>query len=62
MSDQEPRVEGTEAVADSSVPPEEPASPVEQAEADSAAAGGTTGATGETDDDVVDAEIVDEDK
>ncbi|MCR1784842.1 molecular chaperone DnaK [Nocardioides carbamazepini] len=31
------------------------------AEADSAAAGGTTGATGEGDDDVVDAEIVDED-
>lgn len=31
------------------------------AEADSAAAGGTTGATGEADDDVVDAEIVDED-
>ena len=30
------------------------------AEADSAAAGGTTGATGEADDDVVDAEIVDE--
>src|SRR4051794_33877255 len=30
------------------------------AEADSAAAGGTTGATGESDDDVVDAEIVDE--
>jgi molecular chaperone DnaK len=30
------------------------------ADADSAAAGGTTGATGETDDDVVDAEIVDE--
>lgn len=31
------------------------------AEADSAAAGGTTGATGEADDDVVEAEIVDED-
>ncbi|MCH1865033.1 molecular chaperone DnaK [Nocardioides sp. CFH 31398] len=31
------------------------------AEADQAAAGGTTGATGEADDDVVDAEIVDED-
>ncbi len=31
------------------------------AEADSAAAGGTTGATGESDDDVVEAEIVDED-
>ncbi|WP_141014555.1 molecular chaperone DnaK [Nocardioides sambongensis] len=31
------------------------------AEADAAAAGGTTGATGEGDDDVVDAEIVDED-
>ncbi|GAA1946957.1 molecular chaperone DnaK [Nocardioides panacihumi] len=31
------------------------------AEADSAAAGGTTGATGEADEDVVDAEIVDED-
>jgi molecular chaperone DnaK len=31
------------------------------AEADQAAAGGTTGATGESDDDVVDAEIVDED-
>ena len=31
------------------------------AEADQAAAGGTTGATGEQDDDVVDAEIVDED-
>ena len=30
------------------------------AEAESAAAGGTTGATGEADDDVVDAEIVDE--
>jgi molecular chaperone DnaK len=30
------------------------------AEADSAAAGGTTGATGEADEDVVDAEIVDE--
>jgi molecular chaperone DnaK len=30
------------------------------AEADQAAAGGTTGATGEQDDDVVDAEIVDE--
>ena len=30
------------------------------AEADSAAAGGSTGATGEADDDVVDAEIVDE--
>ena len=30
------------------------------AEADAAAAGGTTGATGEADDDVVDAEIVDE--
>ena len=30
------------------------------AEADSAAAGGTTGATGEADDDVVDAEIVEE--
>ena len=30
------------------------------AEADQAAAGGTTGATGEADDDVVDAEIVDE--
>lgn len=30
------------------------------AEADEAAAGGTTGATGEADDDVVDAEIVDE--
>jgi molecular chaperone DnaK len=31
------------------------------AEADSAAAGGTTGASGEADEDVVDAEIVDED-
>lgn len=31
-----------------------------QAEADQAAAGGTTGSTGEADDDVVDAEIVDE--
>jgi molecular chaperone DnaK len=31
------------------------------AEADSAAAGGATGATGEADEDVVDAEIVDED-
>ena len=30
------------------------------AEADQAAAGGATGATGESDDDVVDAEIVDE--
>jgi molecular chaperone DnaK len=30
------------------------------AEADQAAAGGATGATGEADDDVVDAEIVDE--
>ena len=30
------------------------------AEADSAAAGGSTGSTGEADDDVVDAEIVDE--
>src|SRR5204862_7540935 len=30
------------------------------AEADAAAAGGSTGATGESDDDVVDAEIVDE--
>jgi molecular chaperone DnaK len=30
------------------------------AEADSAAAGGSAGATGEADDDVVDAEIVDE--
>ena len=32
----------------------------EAAAADAAAAGGTTGATGEADDDVVDAEIVDE--
>lgn len=31
------------------------------AEADQAAAGGTTGATGEADDDIVDAEVVDED-
>ncbi len=31
------------------------------AEAESAAAGGTTGASGEADEDVVDAEIVDED-
>ena len=31
------------------------------AEADQAAAGGSTGSTGEADDDVVDAEIVDED-
>ena len=30
------------------------------AEADQAAAGGTTGATGEADDDIVDAEVVDE--
>jgi molecular chaperone DnaK len=30
------------------------------AEAETAAAGGTTGSTGEADDDVVDAEIVDE--
>ena len=32
----------------------------EAAAADAAAAGGSTGATGEADDDVVDAEIVDE--
>jgi molecular chaperone DnaK len=31
------------------------------AEADASAAGGSDGSTGETDDDVVDAEIVDED-
>ena len=42
------------------VQPEDGRGDVRRAEADSAAAGGSTGATGEADDDVVDAEIVDE--